>query len=43
MQEHLGRFPTHKMNTTEHPVESLDSDLQDIFQNFHETPTGTTF
>ncbi|XP_029344266.1 uncharacterized protein LOC100159413 isoform X2 [Acyrthosiphon pisum] len=35
MQEHLERFPSHKMNTAEKQV---DSELQDIFQNLHETP-----
>lgn len=38
MQEHLERFPTHKMTTTEQQV---DSELQDIFQNLHETPTNS--
>lgn len=35
MQEHLERYPSHKMNTAEKQV---DSELQDIFQNLHETP-----
>lgn len=43
MQEHLEKFPTHKKNTTEQQVKSLDSDLQDIFQNLHETPTNSNF
>lgn len=43
MQEHLEKFPTHKKNTTEHQVKSLNSDLQDIFQNLHETPTNSNF
>lgn len=38
MQEHLERFPTHKMTTTEQQV---NSELQDIFQNLHETPTNS--
>lgn len=40
MQEHLEKFPTHKINTTEQKV---DSELQNIFQNFHdETPTNSS-
>jgi len=35
MQEHLNKFPTHKMNFTE---QQNDSELQNILQNFHETP-----
>lgn len=35
MQKHLERFPTHKINTSDKQV---DSELQDIFQNLHETP-----
>ncbi|XP_015366704.1 PREDICTED: uncharacterized protein LOC107163681 [Diuraphis noxia] len=35
MQEHLERFPSHKMNTANKQV---DSELQNIFQNLHETP-----
>lgn len=38
MQEHLEKFPTHKVNTTEQQV---DSELQNIFQNLHETPTNS--
>lgn len=38
MQEHLERFPSHKMNTAENQV---DSELQDIFQNLHETPINS--
>jgi len=38
MQEHLERFPSHKLNTTEQEV---DSELQDIFQNFNETPSNS--
>jgi len=38
MQEHLERFPSHKMNTAEKRV---DSELQDIFQNLHETPINS--
>lgn len=38
MQEHLEKFPTHKINTTEQQVHS---DLQDIFQNFQETPSNS--
>jgi len=37
MQEHLARFPTHIMNSTELQV---DSEFQDIFQNLQDqTPT----
>lgn len=38
MQEHLERFPSHKMNTVEKQV---DSELQDIFQNLHDTPINS--
>lgn len=38
MQEHLERYPSHKMNTAEKQV---DSELQDIFQNLHETPINS--
>lgn len=38
MQEHLERFPTHKMNAAEQQV---DSELQDIFKNLQETPTNS--
>lgn len=38
MQEHLEKFPTHKINTTEQQV---DSELQNIFKNLHETPTNS--
>lgn len=38
MQEHLEKFPSHKTNATEQEV---DSELQDIFQNFHETPSNS--
>lgn len=38
MQEHLEKFPTHKMNTAEQQV---DSELHDIFQNLHETPINS--
>ncbi|XP_025418951.1 uncharacterized protein LOC112689450 isoform X2 [Sipha flava] len=37
MQEHLERFPTHKINSVEQQV---DSELQDIFKNLQETPTN---
>lgn len=39
MQEHLEKFPTHKMNTNE----QVDLELQDIFQNLHETPTNSNY
>lgn len=39
MQEHLEKFPTHKMNTTE----QVDSEIQNIFQNLHETPTNSNY
>jgi hypothetical protein len=38
MQEHLERFPTHKINSVEQQV---DSELQDIFKNLQETPTNS--
>jgi len=38
IQEHLEKFPSHKLNATEQEV---DSELQDIFQNFNETPSNS--
>jgi len=38
MQEHLERFPTHKLNTA---IKQVDSELQDIFQTLHETPINS--
>lgn len=35
MQDHLERFPSHKMNT---PEQQVDSELQDILKTLHETP-----
>lgn len=42
MQEHLERFPTHKMNAAEQAdCKQVDTELQDIFKNLHETPTNS--
>ncbi|VVC32051.1 Hypothetical protein CINCED_3A009552 [Cinara cedri] len=38
IQEHLDKFPTHKMNASEHQIKTFDSVLQDNFQNLHEPP-----
>lgn len=38
MQEHLERFPSHKINSAEQEV---DSELHDIFKNLQETQTNS--